>query len=926
MKKILAVVLTIMLVVGVMPMSIFTTTASAATSGTTGDCTWKLNGTVLTISGNGAMGYTYSYNPNGWGSFSNPWGKDVTKVIIEEGVTRISSNAFTDCVDLFSVTIPSSVTSIGSSAFENCKSLSSVIISDIKAWCEIDFSGSSSNPLYGPISYGNSLPASLYINGEVFFDGFYSSSITIPENISVIKDYAFSGIRYKNTTCAVSIPNSVTTIESNAFAGAEVKIYCDYGSCAAEYAKNRGIPYFLLNVPAPEKPEVLSITSSSVTLVSVSGYEYSKDGTNWQTSAVFSGLKANSRYTFYQRIAATWRSVASATSEGCAVKTLRSTPAVPEAPLLSASTSNSVTLVRMSGYEYSMDGINWQTSTYFGGLQPITQYSFYQRVAETTNSYASSASPVLKVTTLKKSNANVPQAPVLVEAGQTSVKLVKIVNYEYSKDGVNWQSSSVFENLTPNTEYTFYQRIKETGDTYASSSSAGLKVKTGSKGACPNAPKKPIVVSMTAHSVTLQALDGYEYKCGNGEWQSSPVFNLLSLDTSYTFYQRIKATTTYNASASSQGVTVKTPMLSSTTNYDSLVEYINLFGTTYNGNKRVSFRYNSKYYLRFTNTSTGVEISMEDTAYSGSTTMEGKMSFTLKPKDRNINVGYTVKMYYNNSLMSTYNPSATVDRATYTPDTVVPISGYAVGSNMSDMFNSYLALMCGLINEALYEEMIGVTIGGIGFLKYNGDFDSTFYCDSASGHHIGTKVLKYNRSATCTEGGYSGDYCCSYCGDVITKGTATSSLGGHKYNNSCDESCNTCGHIREVQHIYSNDCDTSCNTCDAKRTVVHVYDSVCDEACNLCNATRKATHNFTDKNDLTCNDCGYERPPYTPGDVTGDDKINSLDGLMLLRHLNGWNLNIASPEAMDVNGDGKVNSLDGLMLMRYLNGWNINLG
>ena len=62
------------------------------------------------------------------------------------------------------------------------------------------------------------------------------------------------------------------------------------------------------------------------------------------------------------------------------------------------------------------------------------------------------------------------------------------------------------------------------------------------------------------------------------------------------------------------------------------------------------------------------------------------------------------------------------------------------------------------------------------------------------------------------------------------------------------------------------------------------------------------------------------------GDLTGDDKINSLDGLLLMRYLNGWNVNIASPEAMDVNGDGKVNSLDGLILMRYLNGWNVNLG
>ena len=65
---------------------------------------------------------------------------------------------------------------------------------------------------------------------------------------------------------------------------------------------------------------------------------------------------------------------------------------------------------------------------------------------------------------------------------------------------------------------------------------------------------------------------------------------------------------------------------------------------------------------------------------------------------------------------------------------------------------------------------------------------------------------------------------------------------------------------------------------------------------------------------------------WSPGDLNGDDKINSLDGLMLMRYLNCWNVEIAFPDAMDVNGDGKVNSLDGLILMRYLNGWNVTLG
>ena len=69
---------------------------------------------------------------------------------------------------------------------------------------------------------------------------------------------------------------------------------------------------------------------------------------------------------------------------------------------------------------------------------------------------------------------------------------------------------------------------------------------------------------------------------------------------------------------------------------------------------------------------------------------------------------------------------------------------------------------------------------------------------------------------------------------------------------------------------------------------------------------------------------GGEEPTYTPGDVNGDDNINSLDGLMLMRYLNGWDVEVS--DAMDVNADGTVNSLDGLVLMRYLNGWEIELG
>ena len=81
-KKSLSLLMASIMVLGVF--SIVPFTFSAATSGTTGDCTWTLDGTVLTISGNGYIG-DYSW----LGSIEHPWGYDITEVIIEDGVTRI---------------------------------------------------------------------------------------------------------------------------------------------------------------------------------------------------------------------------------------------------------------------------------------------------------------------------------------------------------------------------------------------------------------------------------------------------------------------------------------------------------------------------------------------------------------------------------------------------------------------------------------------------------------------------------------------------------------------------------------------------------------------------------------------------------------------------------------------------------------------
>lgn len=167
--------------------------AADVTSGTTGDCTWTLDGTVLTISGNGKM---YAYYSN---QAVAPWGRSVTEVIIEDGVTSIGPYSFYLCSELVSVTIPASVTSIGNYAFDDCTIINDVYITDIAAWCNISW-GVGDNLLY----YADNL----YLNGVLVAD------LVIPDSVSSINSYAFRGY---SSLRSVVIPDSVTSIGGISF-------------------------------------------------------------------------------------------------------------------------------------------------------------------------------------------------------------------------------------------------------------------------------------------------------------------------------------------------------------------------------------------------------------------------------------------------------------------------------------------------------------------------------------------------------------------------------------------------------------------------------------------------------------------------------------------------------------------------------------
>ncbi len=218
-----------------------------STSGSCGEnVTWVYDSTTttLTISGTGAMADYTGYDDTPWYNYHD----DITKVVIENGVTTIGKFAFDYCGFLTSVTIPESVTSIGDFAFADCTSLAAVTIPDsittigagafyfciklISITIPESVTTISNSAFYSCTALTSievDVNNSTYLsddNGVLFNKdktelicypvGKTATSYTIPDGVKSIGDIAFYDCTSLTT---IEIPDSVTTIGSYAFNG-----------------------------------------------------------------------------------------------------------------------------------------------------------------------------------------------------------------------------------------------------------------------------------------------------------------------------------------------------------------------------------------------------------------------------------------------------------------------------------------------------------------------------------------------------------------------------------------------------------------------------------------------------------------------------------------------------------------------------------
>ncbi len=166
----------------------------------TGYYMWRLEGSTLIISGEGDM------------SAESPWldcDVEITKVIIEDGITSIGSFSFSNCESLTDVSIPDSVKKIGENAFAYCSSLKNINISN-------SVTSIGERAFYYCTGFTDlTIPDSVTTIGEYAFYGCWNlENITLSKNLKTISAHTFELCEKLKS---VVMPVSVKTVSYKAF-------------------------------------------------------------------------------------------------------------------------------------------------------------------------------------------------------------------------------------------------------------------------------------------------------------------------------------------------------------------------------------------------------------------------------------------------------------------------------------------------------------------------------------------------------------------------------------------------------------------------------------------------------------------------------------------------------------------------------------
>ena len=258
--------------------------------------------------------------------------------------------------------------------------------------------------------------------------------------------YSLDGTTYQSGTTFTAVAPGTYTL------------YARNGSCVSAGSS----PVTVNAQPVTPAAPVVSVTdqptcsvaTGTIVVSSPSGFSYSLNGGAYQTSNIFSGVAAGT-YT----VSARNGSCVSALSNAVTINAQPVTPAAPVVSVTAQPTCSVATgIIQVSspvGFTYSLDGINYQTSTTFNGVAAGT----YTVIAKN----GSCVSVVSNAVTVN-AQPTAPAAPVVSIAQPTCAVATASITinspigagFTYSLDGTTYQAGTSYSGLTANRTYTVY--------------------------------------------------------------------------------------------------------------------------------------------------------------------------------------------------------------------------------------------------------------------------------------------------------------------------------------------------------------------------------------------------------------------------------------------------------------------------------------
>lgn len=197
-------------------------------------------------------------------------------------------------------------------------------------------------------------------------------------------------------------------------------------------------------VTANIKPASCANNDATVTLSSTTGtapFQYSNDGTNYGNNNVFTSLIAGNTQNFYIKDAnncvATSNTIITV---NCPVVT------ATQKDETCSSSNGTITVSGVNGtapYQYSIDGINFQSSTIFGNRKAGN----YTITIKDALGYTNTTQAILKNICPTVTAIGVNGLCGTANASITATGANGATPYEYSIDGINFQASNIFSRL-----------------------------------------------------------------------------------------------------------------------------------------------------------------------------------------------------------------------------------------------------------------------------------------------------------------------------------------------------------------------------------------------------------------------------------------------------------------------------------------------